>query len=107
MAEIAEFETTTDLRNEAAELEVMAEDIHDLRTEFERRTKSLEEKVGAAPFGTRAIAEAVTAVGEAPTTDDAAEALLQLRNAVDEADALAEVAESLQAEGDVRAYAAN
>jgi hypothetical protein len=107
MAEIVEFESTTDLRNEAAELEVMAEEIHAARAEFERRTKALEEKVGAAPFGTRAIAEAVTAVGEAPTTDAAAEALLQLRAAVDEADALADVAESLQAEGDVRAYAAN
>jgi hypothetical protein len=104
MPEITEFESTADLRVEAQELEAMAEEIHALRTEFERRAHALEEKVGAAPFGTRAIAEAVTAVGESTSTDDALEALTGLRRAVDESDALADVAGSLEAEGSVEAF---
>jgi hypothetical protein len=82
----------------------MAEEIHAAREEFQRRARALEEKVGAAPFGTRAIAEAVTAVGEAQDTDDALEALGELRRAVDESDALADVAGALEAEGSVAAY---
>jgi hypothetical protein len=106
MAEITEFANTSDLRAEVEELETTAEELAEQVAEFHRRRELIEEKLGAAPFGTRAIAEAAAAVSDAKTLEEAQEALAELRRAVDESDALAEVSGSLDAKGDVEAFAA-
>jgi hypothetical protein len=105
MAEVTEFTNTTDLRAEVEELETTAEELAEQVGEFHRRRELIEEKVGAAPFGTRAIAEAAAAVSDAKTLEEAREALVELRRAVEESDAVADVSESLDAKGDVEAFA--
>jgi hypothetical protein len=106
MAEITEFTNTSDLRAEVEELETTAEELAEQVAEFHRRRELIEEKLGAAPFGTRAIAEAAASVSDAKTLEEAQEALAELRRAVDESDALADVSGSLDAKGDVEAFAA-
>jgi len=105
MAEMTEFTNTGDLRAEVEELETTAEELAEQVAEFHRRRELVEEKLGAAPFGTRAIAEAASAVSDAKTLEEAQEALGELRRAVDESDAVADVAEGLDAKGDVEAFA--
>jgi len=105
MAEMTEFTNTTDLRAEVEELETTAEELAEQVAEFHRRRELIEEKLGAAPFGTRAIASAASAVSDAKTLEEAQEALAELRRAVDESDALADVSGSLDAKGDVEAFA--
>jgi hypothetical protein len=83
MAEIGEFETKDDLRAEAAELEGIAEELAQALAEFNRRKQALEEKVGAAPFGTRAISEAAAALSDSGSLEESQEALTELLEAVD------------------------
>jgi hypothetical protein len=102
-----EFTNTSDLRAEVEELETTAEEMAEQMAEFHRRREVLEEKVGVSPFGTRAIAEAAATVSDATTLEEAQEALAELRRAVDEPDALADVATGVEAIGDVDAFTAD
>jgi len=101
------FADAGDLRAEVEELETTAEELAEQTTEFHRRREAIEEKLGAAPFGTRAIASAASAVSDAKTLEEAREALAELRRAVDGSAAVADVAEGLDARGDVKAFAAD
>jgi hypothetical protein len=60
----------------------------------------LEEKVGAAPFGTRAISEAAAALSDSQSLEESQEALTELLEAVDACDPIAE----LDATGPVAAF---
>lgn len=102
-----EWETTADLRTEVDQAEELAEAAQALTEALRKWADALEEAYAAAPFHTRAMAESVAAINES-AGDPAAlsEALLGMRQALDEADALGEAGEALDAAGNVEAFAA-
>jgi hypothetical protein len=102
-----EWETTADLRGEVDQAEELAEAATAVIEALRKWADALEEAYAAAPFHTRAMAESVAAVGEFGG-DPAAlgEVLVGLRQALDEADALGEAGEALEAAGNVEAFAA-
>lgn len=101
-----EWESTADLRGELDQAEELAEATQALAEALRKWADALEESYAGAPFHTRAMAEGITAISESAGDPGAlGEALVGMRRAIDEADALGEVAEGLEATGDVEAFA--
>jgi hypothetical protein len=102
-----EWESTADLRGEVDQAEELAEAAQAVAEALRKWADALEESYAGAPFHTRAMAESVAAVSES-AGDPAAlgEALIGMRQAIDEADALGDAGEALEAAGNVEAFAA-
>jgi hypothetical protein len=102
-----EWESTADLRAEVDQAEELAEAATAVIEALRKWADALEESYAAAPFHTRAMAESVATIGES-AGDPAVlgEALLGMRAAINEADALGEAGEALEAAGNVEAFAA-
>lgn len=102
-----EWESTADLRGEVDQAEELAEAATAVIEALRKWADALEEAYAGAPFHTRAMAESVAAISES-AGDPAAlgEVLVGLRQALDEADALGETGQALEAAGNVEAFAA-
>lgn len=102
-----ELESTADLRQETDQAEQLAETLQELQELLRKWAAALSEAYADAPFSTRGLSEAVTGVEEASGDPaDLLEALITMRQALDEADALGEAGEAVEAEGKVEAFAA-
>jgi hypothetical protein len=102
-----EWESTADLRGEVDQAEELAEAAQAVAEALRKWADALEESYAGAPFHTRAMAESVAAISES-AGDPAVlgEALIGMRQAIDEADALGEAGEALEAAGNVEVFAA-